>query len=180
MTGSTRDMQGLLDLVWTHLLPAMQEKTPRSEDAAAQTRLQRELASLTIPLPIGSASSPLAGEISGKTFSLEPNRLDASSVSFEFGGGTAATFKLKRANGVSELRCGFGRWLENHTAVFAATPVKTAAAGAWKNERTFEMQWLFSMGHGTLICEFDGDAVSISFPPPEAELLLTGRMSASL
>lgn len=111
MTSSTRDIQGLLDLVWTHLLPAMQEKTPGREDPAAETRLKRELASLSIPLPTGSASSPVAGEISRKNFSLEANRLEASSVSFEFGGGTCATFKLKCANGVSELRCGFGRWL---------------------------------------------------------------------
>ena len=59
MTAESHDLQGQLDLVWDHLLPAMQAQ-PLAANSAAQTRLNRTLAGLALPLPKGRLESPLA------------------------------------------------------------------------------------------------------------------------
>jgi CubicO group peptidase (beta-lactamase class C family) len=60
ITSGTRVLQGVLNLVWQHLLPAMQE-TPLAADAATGERLQTKLASLALVPPAGRPASPTAG-----------------------------------------------------------------------------------------------------------------------
>jgi hypothetical protein len=57
MTSQTMDMQGLLNLVWEHLLPAMNDHAPADPDA--WQHLHQRLAGLTLPVPVGSAPGGL-------------------------------------------------------------------------------------------------------------------------
>ena len=110
ITCQTSEMQNELNLVWDHLLPAMQD-TALPADRGAQAHLGRQLASLALPLPKAWAASPTAHRISGKTFQIEPNDAGVHSVSFRFPSQTC-TFCLTYKNGQYAVHCGLGKWLD--------------------------------------------------------------------
>jgi len=67
ITGGLGDMQAVLDLVWTHLLPVM-GSTPLPEDASIYAELVSKLADLALPPLDGVSASPVAAAISGMTY----------------------------------------------------------------------------------------------------------------
>ena len=74
-------MQGELNLVWKHLLPAMKkDRLPANSNTYAA--LKNKLASLSLPLPAQGATSSKASTINRNTFSIEENPLHIKSVSF--------------------------------------------------------------------------------------------------
>jgi hypothetical protein len=73
------------------------------------------------------------------------------------------------------------------TEVGEQPAAKVAAAGAWLDESTFQMQWRFygTPHHDVVTCRFDGDRVQVEFKNsittlsggahPETRPILTGR-----
>ncbi len=200
ITSATSDMQGLIDLVWEHLLPGLRDK-PLSTDASASAKLQEQLASLALPLPSGSTTSPMSSRISGRSYGLESNSLGATSVGFRFEP-DGCRFELATAAGRFEVDCGLGRWADGATSkpvtppeiseligppVGEQPPAKVAAAGAWTDTNTFHMQWRFygTPHHDNVTCRFDADRVQVEFKNsittltggghPETRPVLKGR-----
>jgi CubicO group peptidase (beta-lactamase class C family) len=178
MTSRTSDMQGLLDTVWKHLLPGIHDG-PLPESAVAASTLRRELASLALPLPSASARPTMHPERQTRRFVLEPNSLNARSVSFRFDANTC-DFALETAEHRVVVRCGIGSWSDGVVDMPGSPPEITelvgvdasprrpsriAAAGAWKNEDTFEMQWRFyeTPHYDIVVARFAGDRVEIEF-----------------
>jgi CubicO group peptidase (beta-lactamase class C family) len=172
----TPDMQGEIDLVWQHLLPAMHD-APLPADADAQARLQQTLSALALALPKGQPTSLIADRIAGKTFQLEANDLGLQSVRFE-SIKDGIRFTARDAQNEHVIACGPGRWQDGETA-FPGTPPRLvsggapkpgtphplAASGTWKNDQTFEMTWRYieTPHHDTVTCHFDGDKMEIAF-----------------
>jgi hypothetical protein len=199
ITSETKDMQGQLDLVWEHLLPAMKEGALPA-DRASQARLQQALASLALPMPKGQSTSPVVGRVSGKTFKLDENALGLESAAFVFGE-DACTFTVRGAQREYPVACGLARWQRGETALPGTPPrlvsggappsgtkSKVAASGAWQDETTFEILWRFygTPHHDTVTCRFDGNQVTIAFmdsiaamgpAPKDKRPTLQGRMS---
>ncbi|HEY5759510.1 MAG TPA: serine hydrolase [Steroidobacter sp.] len=178
ITSATVDMQGLLNLVWEHLLPGMQDK-PLAADASSSSKLQEQLAALSLPLPSGAPTSPTGGRVNGRSFELESNSLGAKSVALRFDR-DVCKFELTTAAGRFDIDCGLGRWADGATSmpgtppeiseligppVGEQQPAKVAAAGAWKDPNTFQMQWRFygTPHHDDVTCRFDGDRVQVEF-----------------
>jgi CubicO group peptidase (beta-lactamase class C family) len=199
ITSESKDMQGQLDLVWEHLLPAI-KASPLPADRSAEARLQQTLASLALPMPKGRSTSPVAGRISGKTFKLGNNELGLQSAGFVFEK-EDCTFTLRGSQGEYPIACGLDRWQRSETALPGTPPrlvsggappsgtkSKVAAGGAWRDEQTFEMLWRYceTPHHDTVTCRFDGDQVVIAFmnsiaamgpTPRDKRPVLQGRMS---
>jgi len=183
ITGESRDLQGELDLVWAHLLPAMQpDALPR--DRQAEARLDQRLASLALPPLQGLASSPMAGSISGKEFTLEDNLsgFKSASLTFESDG---ARFSLSDATSRYSIPCGLGRWQRSETAMPGmpprlisggappkGTPARVAASGRWADPNTWEMllRYYETPHHDKVTCQFEGATVRISFLSSIAEM----------
>ncbi|HEY0680968.1 MAG TPA: hypothetical protein VGD45_01415 [Steroidobacter sp.] len=178
MTSLTADMQGLLNLAWEHLLPAMHDK-PLRENAAAASLLSRELAALALPIPDGAPTSANAARVTGKRFAIDPNSLRASSVSMRFEKNTCV-FELQSENTAHRVNCGIGSWVDGVSSMPGTPPeftellgrssgpqypIKVAAAGAWEDESTFEMRLRFyeTPHYDTVTCRFDGERVQIQF-----------------
>ncbi len=173
ITSETSNMQGELNLVWEHLLPAMKQ-TPLPPQKAQAKQLKERLGSLMLPLPSGQPSSPLAARISGKPLPIKSNAACVQSVQLRFSG-RSSVFTLKDDKGEYTVNCGLGRWLDGQTAMPGTPPKltqgklppvsKVAAAGAWKDERTFEMVWRYyeTPHHDTVTCRFDGDKVRVEY-----------------
>ena len=60
-------------------LPAMQA-TPLPEDRAAQAALEHKLGHLALPPQLGRATSPLAADLSGRTYVFEKNEQDVDAI----------------------------------------------------------------------------------------------------
>jgi len=173
ITSESSSMQGELDLVWEHLLPAMkQTPLPASKDAHKQ--LERRLASVELAPAKGRAESPTAPRISGKSFKVATNEGCVESVSWSFLHDTCL-FTLKDNKGDYPITCGLGKWIPGQTSMPGTPPKltsgdlgpnsKVAASGAWKDENTFEMIWRFieTPHHDTVTCRFEGDKVRVEF-----------------
>ena len=199
ITSETANMQGELDLVWEHLLPAMKEQ-PLAADKKQHGQLKEKLASLALLPPKGQAASPSMGRVSRKTYQMEANSLGAQNVSFDFQK-KACRFILQDDQHAYPVTCGLEKWSHGLTdmpgeppkltsggAVKNQAPYKVAASGTWKDERTFEMTWRFyeTPHHDTVTCQFEGDKVQVAFRSslialspnrPDKRPILKGQMS---
>jgi hypothetical protein len=173
ITSESPSMQGELDLVWEHLLPAMKpDPLPAIKDS--QRQLTRKLANLELVPAKGQNSSPTATRISGKSFKVATNDGCVESVSWDFRQ-DVCTFTLKDNKGQYPLKCGLVKWVQGQTSMPGTPPKltsgdlgpisKVAASGTWKDENTFEMLWRFieTPHHDTVSCRFDGDKVKVEF-----------------
>ena len=199
ITAETRDMQSELDLVWKHLLSAVQDK-PLPRDRQAEAQLQQSLAALALMPPKGEGASALADRVSGKVFTLDSNSLGLQRASFAFSP-QGCTFTLSDSEGDYPVACSSERWRLGETAVPGTPPrlisggappkgtkSKVAASGTWVAPDTFQMTWRYyeTPHHDTVTCRFDDRAVQVAFlssiaqmnpTPKDSRPVLKGRMS---
>jgi hypothetical protein len=176
ITGESGDLQGVLDLVWEHLLPAMKDAALPA-DEATQKALKERMAALALPLPKGELTSPATTSISQKPFALEENNLGLRTVTFDCEKNTILTL-FKTASDEYAITNGLGAWEHGATGLPGTPPrllaggsppagtlYKVAAAGSWKDQQTFETVWRYyeTPHHDTVTCHFDGDKVAIAF-----------------
>lgn len=188
ITAETSDMQGELDLIWQHLLPAMKQQ-PLPRDSQSQAELKQTLSSLALTPPTGQATSPLAGRISGKTFKLDNNESDMQGASFVFEK-DGCRFTLKDSQHEYPIACGVGRWQRGETALPGTPPrlisggapksgtkAKLATSGVWADDNTFQMvlRYYETPHHDTVTCRFDEDKVQISFMNSMAQMSPTPK-----
>ncbi|MBX2923873.1 MAG: serine hydrolase [Chitinophagaceae bacterium] len=81
ITSETADMQNILNLVWTYLLPAF-ENEPINATATTIAKLEKQNAQLILPAPVFKASR-LSKEIAGRTYTLETNDASIHNISFK-------------------------------------------------------------------------------------------------
>jgi CubicO group peptidase (beta-lactamase class C family) len=198
ITAETSNMQGELDLVWEHLLPAM-KPTPLPRDRRSEAQLRERLLSLALSTPKGEPSSPFASSVSRKAFQLDSNELGMESASFEFDG-DECIFKLRDRQAEYSIECGIGRWRRGETALPGTPPrlisggappngtkSKLAASGTWVDPKTFVMIFRYyeTPHHDTVTCRFDDSKLQITFTdsmarmsptPKDKRPMLQGRM----
>lgn len=180
ITSGVRDLQGLLDKVWDHLLPAFEDE-PLPEDRNAQAVLDARLSSLSLPVVEGVAASSVAGTVSGRAWEMEKNALGIKRVTFDFDG-DHVSMTITDADGDHPLAAGYGSWLEGASGHRTGTPERIAASGAWTGGSTFEIRVCYTEGEvGTVWnVRFMADEVSIDIAPnvswgDPAVMTLTGR-----
>ncbi|GAB3174812.1 serine hydrolase domain-containing protein [Telluribacter humicola] len=175
ITSQSSNMQGQLDLIYEHLLPAMQAKALPA-NAQSATALKTKLAALSLPPLPAQKTSPMAAKVSGKTFKVEDNALNIQSVTFNFGK-DSGTLTFKDATGTYPITVGLGKWKEGITSLPGTPPnlvvtkvrnitsAPVAASGTWKDDNTFEMLWRYieSPHHDLVTCRFEGDTISLQF-----------------
>lgn len=201
ITAETSDLQGELDLVWEHLLPAMKEE-PLPRDRHSEARLRQALSSLVLTPPEGEASSPLAGRVSGKVFKLDSNEMSMQRASFAFGR-DGCLFTLTDSQAEYPIACGIGRWRCGETTLPGTPPrlvsggapprgtkSKVAASGAWVDQGTLQMMLRYyeTPHHDTVTCRFEDGKVQIAFmtsiaqmspTPKDKRPVLHGRVAVS-
>lgn len=138
ITSGLGDMQQVLNLAWTHLLPAMRPE-PLAADPAARTRLSDKLASLTLRPVKGERSTPAAAGVLGKTYAFEDNEKGLQSLSLNQDD-KGVFLKLRNVHGEQRIDCGFDRWATGEITFEKALTLPVggtngrqviAASGAW-------------------------------------------------
>ncbi|HWH72176.1 MAG TPA: serine hydrolase, partial [Candidatus Sulfotelmatobacter sp.] len=173
ITSETPNMQGELELVWQHVLPAM-KAAPLPANKSAQAQLREKLASLALLPPKCQAASPTAARVSDKRFQVESNAACVENVSFRFRH-QSCVFTLKDNRGEYPITCGMEKWVQGETTMPGTPPKLTqgggstksriAASATWKDDTTLEMTWQYieTPHHDTVTCRFEGDKVRIEF-----------------
>lgn len=146
ITSGLPNMQAVLDLVWEHLLPAMQD-APQPEETRGQAALDARLAALHLQPQVGAPTSPLAQQVSGQRYDFEQNDEGIRSIQLDFDG-EDARLTLFDARGEHQLACGYQRWASSVTHLgkpFHETdPHAAATSGAWTAEDTYTMRLAFN------------------------------------
>ncbi|WP_052339197.1 serine hydrolase domain-containing protein [Gorillibacterium massiliense] len=134
VTSAVGDMQILLDVVWTHLLPAF--SPGRLEPNEQETEVLREkLQSLRLFPPCTEDYSPLEKDLLSVSYSFvaNPFQIGALSLSFE---DEAVACRISQGEAATEFRFGRGKWLEGTTSLIRKFPEKTMSACTWETPDT--------------------------------------------
>ena len=174
ITSETGDMQDEINLVWNHLLPAIQ-KNKLPAKAKAANLLRQRLATLSLPLSSKTLAPALTKTISGKRFSLSPNDQYLSSLSLDFQPGSCA-FGLFSQKDSFTFSFGSGKWIQGETKRLGPSlvsgirghfaglpPSKIAGSHTWKNDSTLELslRYIESPHSETWTCVFNGDKIRV-------------------
>jgi CubicO group peptidase (beta-lactamase class C family) len=147
ITSGTSDMQGVMNAVWTHLLPAMASDEPLPTDEAAATRLAERLAALEVAPQKGEATSPLADEVSGKSFRFPENERTIESLRFDFEG-EDAMITLRARGKEYKFPASHGQWKRGGVAPRLPVEMrraddvdaKCAATGGWQGTNAYAVK----------------------------------------
>jgi CubicO group peptidase (beta-lactamase class C family) len=193
ITSGLGDMQEPLNLVWDILLPAMQDKA-LPEDAAAQDKLTKKLASLNIAPVKGAFSSPTSAQVLDRTYKLETSetlRYDEpnfDSISLNFTESTCIV-TLKTGEVEEHITCGYGTWQKGQTRLNSRPPFfepsQIVASAAWtdKNTLTMVIRLHETPFYYSLVCRFADDQlrletkINVSFQEPRT-VTFTGHPTA--
>lgn len=141
ITSGTRDMQGVMNIVWDKLLPAF-HYAPLPQNAADEAALKSTLARLSVQFPSGTEASSLKGKIAGRTFHFEKNTGKVESMRIETGDGLPGL--RWRANGSDyHLAVGYKEWKKGRLAYGSLAEQPVAASGAWAADGTYTVRLCF-------------------------------------
>jgi CubicO group peptidase (beta-lactamase class C family) len=161
ITSGIRDMQVPLDIVWEHLLPAMQPDRLPTSDTTEE--IKSKLARLAICPPEGKPTSPTAERVSGRTYRFEANDQKVESITLTFAE-DRCILKLHDGRGEHQVEAGSHAWIEGVTTLIERSPKKVAARGAWAEEDTYVLALCYykSPFLQTITCKFDRDQVTLN------------------
>jgi CubicO group peptidase (beta-lactamase class C family) len=173
ITSGTSDLQGVLDRVWKHVLPAFgPDALP--ENPTAQAELQNKLGSLALCPPKGSAF-PEAQTQWGGVYDIQKNELGMKAVRFDFGA-EITHLHFSTQGGEGDLALGNSGWVEGPGILAGQFPKKAAAAGAWDESHsvfTAVVRFFETPFFETFRFRFEGErvvfesGVNVSFGPTE-------------
>ncbi|HLY25838.1 MAG TPA: serine hydrolase domain-containing protein [Aggregatilineales bacterium] len=185
------DVQQLLDLVWTALLPALEVEQP-AEDAVAQQARAQKLSSLALaPVHFPQALS-LPPHFTSRTYEVDVNDLSIESIALDFNQ-PEYVITFNTPGGQETLHCSYGEWRQGRTNLFngfngpwlSGDPTLVAASGGWTGEDCFTVvvRLLETPFYYRLAYHFIDDEmllemqVNVTLEVPKT-LLLTAHLSA--
>ena len=163
ITSGTPDLQGVLNRVWEHLLPAFDgsgAEGARSngaagpDDAAADDALAARLEALSLPVPTSTGTGDSAEHLIGRTITVDPNPFGVQEVTVTaVNDGVPSELVWRTAGRTEALPVGNGRWAEGTTrrldrdgtlrGLLPDSDHPVAAAAAWTAPGQLTMQVRF-------------------------------------
>ncbi|MEO6245497.1 MAG: serine hydrolase [Opitutaceae bacterium] len=143
ITAGTRDLQGVLNLVWEKLLPAFSEKkSALPADPTASLKLSQKLASLSLkrPVPMEGGLPPLAASLAGRPYVFPKNALALETLSLAPSAKDSAATELRvKIAGVEDRVDLSGAAWERGEQAAGPAPGMVALSGAWTAADTFTL-----------------------------------------
>ena len=139
ITAGTRDLQGVLNVVWAHLLPVLQANALPA-DVAAQGKLHQKLASLSLRQPAAVATPALATSLAGRryVFPRNPQAIEALMLTPAAGKRPGAELTVKIGGAEERIKISGETWTRGElTTGLVAGAV--AWRGAWTAADTFTL-----------------------------------------
>lgn len=150
LTSAAANTQEVLNLVWDHLLPAMQDK-PLPENKKVSAKLTKKIASLSNAKTTSAKAAAMLKKISGKRIEVAPNEMGivALNVSFK---NSDALIQIDRGNATYEITAGRDQWkytsTQLNTLVGPPRPKQdavnqVASRYSWVDANTLELRSRF-------------------------------------
>jgi CubicO group peptidase (beta-lactamase class C family) len=161
ITSGVKDMQGVLNLIWEKLLPAMKPRPLMS--FADEKKLTEKLASLTVHSAEGSETSPLAAKILGRKFVFPTNeqKLEAITLTPNTGGKDIA-IAIQSGGATHQFSTGHREWQKGLGSFGTYIDQPAAATSAWATDDTLVVKQCFTETpfYLTHKLRFDGNQVT--------------------
>lgn len=135
ITSGLKDMQAVLQLIWDHLRPAMQN-APLAASVSDRTRLRSKLAHLQIATPSGAATNKTALRVAGQSFEFasHPQKIERVGI---ITADDSVTLLIQSNGREQRIACGYGRWQMGRAELAGFPERPLAAAGAWTTDDTY-------------------------------------------
>ncbi|HEX6180095.1 MAG TPA: glycoside hydrolase family 127 protein, partial [Chitinophagaceae bacterium] len=169
ITSETSNMQGILNLVWQHLLPSFKQGT-LPVNVQNNARLAKMLSMLGLPLHQGTFSAMEKSLVNNKiTYRLDPMTTSMESISFNFQN-NVCNLLLKTGTGSYPIAFGNGNWVQGRTnrvgpylvagarnRLAGLSPFRVAGSYRWLDEKTLELKLVYveSPHTETITCKFE-------------------------
>lgn len=137
ITSGSGDMQGILNLVWAHLLPALQEQA-LPENPEAHRLLVAKTQDLIMTPVEGSPESGISASVSGKRYEITENAMDFEAIQFDLNS-DEKTILMWSGDHELQIPLGYGDWENGEMNIQRLGVVPVAASGAWTDENTFRL-----------------------------------------
>ena len=187
------EVQQLLDLVWTILLPAF-EAGPLVEIAVDQDAMAKRLSNLTLAPVQNHLDSTAMPRIATRTYKVDANELDIESIALDFTQFECVVV-FKTSTGEETLHCGYGEWRQGQTHLFnrlngpwlSDAHTLVFSSSGWENKDVFSMvvrlietPFFYSLAFHFLDNEMLVEiCVNVNLDLPKT-LLLTARLSSGV
>ncbi|MBB6108724.1 CubicO group peptidase, beta-lactamase class C family [Mucilaginibacter lappiensis] len=191
ITSETADMQGELNLIWKYLLPAMHPKA-LPLDKANDVKLDKHLAALSLPPATNTGNNTNSNFT--KTFSIQPNDLHISSITFNMTNNVCHV-TLKKDSASYILNFETGKWLPGKTDMQGPglvtggredfsllVPYNVEGSYGWNDSQTLQLKlrYIESPHTETITCHFNDQQlnadVEYSFNYGRNKLVLHGEL----
>jgi len=139
ITAGTRDLQGVLNVVWDKILPALQAGTLPA-DAAAVAKLKQKLASLTLKKPAAIATPAVAQEIAARRYVFPKNPQGIEAIMLTPAGDDAKTSVMTVVIDGAEdnVKLTVDEWTRGDLQN-GPSAGRVAVSGAWTEADTFTL-----------------------------------------
>lgn len=176
ITAEAPDMQGEINLIWKHLLPAFQDKKLPS-NPKLMASLKEKTANLALPIANKNTHSSLETKILSNNYSMISGEKSLQGINVEFKN-DVCYLSLKTDSVAHKIPFGFGKWELSETTKFGPYLVAGARANRvglpifkvagnyqWKDENTLELtlRYIESPHTETITCTFEDDKVNVDF-----------------
>lgn len=137
ITSGTRDLQGVLNVVWDKLLPTLQAKAKMlPADPAAEKALKEKVAHLSLKLPASATTPAIAQTIAGVRYQLAKPVDEIEALSLTPKPDNSVDLMLKTNGKEQHLTVAAATWSKGELWLKGeSTPI--AAGGAWTGADTF-------------------------------------------
>lgn len=161
MTSGTNDLQGVMDAVWDHLLPAM-EPSLLSPDQDSQAKLAERLEGLALEIPRLQPNSPLEATITGNKYLLEDNAQHWKSISLSFEDDQAVVVLRKRED-ENKINVGRGDWAEGTSRLLQDEDKRTLSSFTWAEDTLqLTMRYIETPFAFTILMQFEEEKVILN------------------
>ena len=196
ITSESRDMGAGMQLVWDHILPAMQDAGALPEDHEAHEKLTQRVSQLTLPVIEQSATGTVASEVDQRTYVFDANEFKAETVSFRFNN-AQCDVEFVEAGQPIQVVSGLSRWMTADTrkegdtlfAIPGRTPMPTKVASYyyWADPQTLVMtlKYVENVHHDVFTFVFTDQGLTLAFDnslsyqksSPEGRSAIEARLS---
>ncbi len=140
ITSGLKDMQGVLNLAWEKLLPAMESSSLPANDEAAG-KLRQALQGLSLR-PVEGSGTPTVGL--GKRYVFPTNEQQLEAITLQSDGQDGpVTLVARIADSDQRITCDRGSWQKGRFALAKLPEQPVAASGAWTAGDTFTAKLCF-------------------------------------
>ena len=163
INSGVKDMQAVLNVVWDHLLPALQP-SPLTANPAAESGLKAKLAALQLPTVPATPPGDLARQVAGKRFTFPTNSRKIEAVTLSAAALEETPTLTLRIDGTDQpIACGQGAWVKGRASFGPLAEGPISASGGWIDGDTFTARMAFVETPFllSLKLKFNGDEVTL-------------------